>query len=257
MARKPFLYDDQRITVAQSLLAVSEDTQIKSDETVQEIENELKTSADSLKVWQAYEKQLSQMDEMDEILDACFQGLEHAILAVERKAVVKRDPNLREQALTVYKALFPNGLSSLIHIPYKAEAAETQSFLRRAEEAKVANFLREHGLEEWTNEMTASLVDFKQTLESSSLSEEERKKLAEGVGTARKQFDRGLLRLLNYLEAKFPEGHPHAGWRKQKVEEPVEHAATAARTIQKQRASERKPANPSPPNSSTKIAWEK
>lgn len=240
MAKKPFLYDDQRITVAQNVLTASQDARVSSDETVQEVVAELKTSADTIKSWQLYEKQLSRMNEVDEVLDACFQGLEHRILAVERMSVVKRDIDVEEQTLAIYQILFPNGISALIHIPYKAEAVETQSFLRRAEEPAVADFLRKHGLEEWIHLMTTSLADYKQALGDASLSQGERKTMADGVGTARKQFDRNLVRLLGYLEAKFPEGHQHAGWLKQQIKEPLSHAEAAAMTIRKRRVSERK-----------------
>lgn len=257
MAKKPFLYDDQKITVAHSLFKAIQDSPSQSDETMQQVVGELKTNADILEAWQTDEKQRSRMTEVDEMLDACFQGLEHGILAVERKALVKRDTVTRDLALKVYQTLYSKPLSSLIYIEYSAEVTETRSFLRRAQDPQVTNFLREHGMEDWLVSMEAALTEYVQALQAISQVKGEQKGKSSEVGAARKQFDRGMIRLLDYLGAKFPDGHPHAGWRKQSIEEPVEHAVAAARTIQKRRSDESKQAKATTQDSSVQIAWEK
>lgn len=235
MAKNAYLQDEQRVTLAEDFLLALQDTKFHNDTTAQEIASEFNEHLTTLKARKEQEAQASRMSDADAVLDACFQGLASHIEAIQRKAFVKGEEHTYNQAKAVQKKLFPKGISAIIELPYKAEAAQTQAFLRDAKDSQVVDFLQAHQLEEWLTLLEASHQDYILALNEFHGSKEERKAVSEQASAARKHLDKTFTRFLRYTRAKYPDGHALAPWRQEHIEAPLERAEAAALAFHKPR----------------------
>lgn len=239
MAARLALYDEQRITAISEILPALEGEVLKGDETAQEIVSSLKTGSVAVKAWQAHEKQASEMEALDTLLDACHQGVDSELEAIEKKAFVKGQKEVEEAAQAVSKTLFPQGLGAIIHVPYQAEATETHGVLLRCKEPHVAAFFKQHKMEEWPVLMREVLDEYIEALRATGAEQEKRKAMVEAASVGRKTIDSALSRLRKYLASKYPSGHAKAEWYQDAIEGPLKRANAAASVVRKRLLDER------------------